>query len=238
MPFALIDRASGTAKGRVFTFGLRRAQAALFVKTLNQLSVRDPVLLGHSWGTLVAIGLSLRNDYPIRGLVLASGYYFPTARWDVWLMSGPAIPIVGDLIRYMFAPIISWAILPSAFRKLFSPRSVPLKFKNELPRSLMLRPQQLRAAAEESALLVPTAVQFQSLYESIQVPVRIFHGAEDAIIESKQAHDLQRAIGDRTDLFLIKNAGHMVTYADTAAVAEAVNSIGSRNRFRTVATSS
>ena len=205
------------------------AQAVLFAKALYQLGVRDPVLLGHSWGTLVAIGLSLRNDYPVRGLVLASGYYFPTARWDVWLMSGPAIPIVGDLIRYTFAPIISWAILPSAFRKLFSPRSVPLKFKNELPRSLMLRPQQLRAAAEESALLVPTAVQFQSLYESIQVPVRIFHGAKDAISESKQARDLQRAIGGRTALDLIKNAGHMVTYADTAAVAKAVNSIGSRN---------
>src|SRR4029079_1001989 len=66
------------------------AQAALFVKALNHLGARDPVLLGHSWGTLVALALSLRNDYPIRGLVLASGYYFPTPRWDVWLMSGPA----------------------------------------------------------------------------------------------------------------------------------------------------
>jgi pimeloyl-ACP methyl ester carboxylesterase len=114
----------------------------------------------------------------------------------------------------------------------------PLEFKNELPRSLMLRPKQLRAAAEESALLVPTAVKFRSLYESIQRPVRIFHGAEDAIIESKQARDLQRAIGGPTGLFLIKHAGHMVTYADTAAIAEAVNSIGNRNRFRTVATGS
>jgi pimeloyl-ACP methyl ester carboxylesterase len=214
------------------------AQAALFAKALNQLGVRDPVLLGHSWGTLVAIGVSMRDDYPIRGLVLASGYYFPSARWDVWLMSGPAIPILGDLIRYTVAPIISWAILPSAFRKLFSPRSVPLEFKNELPRSLMLRPKQLRAAAEESALLVPTAVQFRSLYESIRRPVRIFHGAEDAIIESKQARDLQRAIGGPSGLFLIKHAGHMVTYADTAAIAEAVNSLGNRNRFRTLATGS
>jgi alpha-beta hydrolase superfamily lysophospholipase len=30
------------------------AQAALFVKVLHQLGVRNPVLLGHSWGTLVA----------------------------------------------------------------------------------------------------------------------------------------------------------------------------------------
>jgi pimeloyl-ACP methyl ester carboxylesterase len=65
------------------------AQAALFVKALNQLGVRNPVVLGHSWGALVAIAIGLRNDYPIRGLVLASGYFFPTWRWDVWMMSSP-----------------------------------------------------------------------------------------------------------------------------------------------------
>jgi pimeloyl-ACP methyl ester carboxylesterase len=52
------------------------AQAALFVKALDQLGARDPVVMGHSWGTLVAIALSFRNDYPVRGLVLASGITF------------------------------------------------------------------------------------------------------------------------------------------------------------------
>jgi hypothetical protein len=56
----------------------------------------------------------VRNDYPVRGLVLASGYYFPTWRWDVWMMSGPAIPVLGDLVGYTIGPILSWAILPIA----------------------------------------------------------------------------------------------------------------------------
>src|SRR3954447_15115098 len=151
------------------------AQAALFVKAFDQLGVRNPVVLGHSWGALVAIAIGLRNDYPIRGLVLASGYYFPTWRWDVWMMSGPAIPVLGDLVCYTIAPIISWVTLPAAFRKLFAPRSVPGNFKNRFPTSLTVRPKQLRAAAEESALLFPTAAQFQFRYSRIQCPVRIFH---------------------------------------------------------------
>jgi pimeloyl-ACP methyl ester carboxylesterase len=52
------------------------AQAALLLKALHQLGVREPVVLGHSWGALVAIALGMRKDYPVRGLVLASGYYF------------------------------------------------------------------------------------------------------------------------------------------------------------------
>jgi pimeloyl-ACP methyl ester carboxylesterase len=204
------------------------AQAALFVKALNQLGVRNPVVLGHSWGALVALALKLRNDYPIRGLVLASGYYFPTARADVWLMSGPAIPILGDLISYTVAPIISWAILPGAFRTIFAPRSVPQTFKNQFPASLTLRPKQLRAAAEESALLIPTATQLRASYPRIGCPVRIFHGGEDRVIEPKQAQDLHGALS-RSDLHLVPNAGHMVTYADTAAIAQAASSLGTAN---------
>lgn len=75
------------------------AQVALLVNALNQVGIRDPVVLGHSWGALVAIALGVRKDYSIRGLVLASGYYLPTVRLDVWLMSAPAVPVLGDLVR-------------------------------------------------------------------------------------------------------------------------------------------
>ena len=105
------------------------SQAALFVKVLHQLGVRDPIVIGHSWGALVAVAIGMQNNYPIRGLVLASGYYFPTWRLDFWMMSGPAIPVLGDIVRYTVAPAISWAILPALFRKIFAPRSVPDEFQ-------------------------------------------------------------------------------------------------------------
>ncbi|MCK1639430.1 alpha/beta hydrolase [Bradyrhizobium sp. 157] len=200
------------------------SQAALFVKALKQLGVRDPVVLGHSWGTLVAAAIGFQNDYPIRGLVLASGYYFPTPRWDFWMLSGPAIPVLGDLVRYTVAPMISWAILPALIRKLFAPRAVPENFKHGFPASLTLRPKQLRAAAEESAFLIPQAAQFQFRYSSIRCPVHIFHGTGDQIIEPEQAMRLHRVLG-RSDLHLMPDAGHMVTYADSTAIAQAVESL-------------
>jgi pimeloyl-ACP methyl ester carboxylesterase len=198
------------------------SQARLFAKALNQLGVRDPVVLGHSWGALVAVAIGLQNDYPIRGLVLASGYYFPTWRWDFWMMSGPAIPVLGDLVRYTVAPIISWAILPALFRKLFAPRSIPEDFMHHFPSSLTIRPKQLRAAAEESAFLIPEATRLQFRYSSIRCPVHIFHGTGDQLIEPEQARRLHKLLR-RSDLHLLKDAGHMVTYADGAAIAQAVD---------------
>ncbi|UPK30963.1 alpha/beta fold hydrolase [Bradyrhizobium sp. 195] len=196
-------------------------QAALFAKALDQLGVRNPVVLGHSWGTLVAIALALRSGYAVSGLVLVSGYYFPTSRMDFWLMSAPALPLLGDLMRYTISPIISSAIMPKLMRTLFAPRPIPPEFKNEFPISLALRPKQLRAAAEESAFLIPAAAQLQLQYRGIRCPVRIVHGKADRLIEADQSRRLHEAL-PRSLLHLVEDAGHMVTYADTPGIADAV----------------
>jgi len=199
-------------------------QAALFAKALGRLGARNPIVLGHSWGTLVAIALALQSEADVSGLVLASGYYFPTARMDFWLMSGPAMPVFGDLLRYTISPIISWAIMPKLLRTLFAPRAVSPDFKNGFPISLSLRPKQLRAAAEESAFLVPVAAQLQLRYRGIRCPVRIVHGRDDRLIEADQSRRLHRALPGSV-LHLVEDAGHMVTYADMPGIAEAVTAL-------------
>jgi pimeloyl-ACP methyl ester carboxylesterase len=181
-------------------------------------------VLGHSWGTLVAIALALQSEAGVSGLVLASGYYFPTARMDFWLMSGPAMPVLGDLLRYTISPIISWAIMPKLLRTLFAPRAVSPEFKDGFPISLSLRPKQLRAAAEESAFLVPVAAQLQLRYRGIRCPVRIVHGKDDRLIEADQSRRLHRALPGSV-LHLVEDAGHMVTYADMPGIAEAVRAL-------------
>jgi pimeloyl-ACP methyl ester carboxylesterase len=200
------------------------AQAELLVIALNQLGVREPAVFGHSWGTLVALALALRKDYPIRGLVLASGYYFPTARLDFWMMSGPAIPVFGDLLRYTIAPLVSAALLPTLLRKLFAPQAIPEAFRIEFPNSMTLRPKQLRAAAEESALLIPSTAKLRSQYPEVDCPVHIFHGKRDEVIESDQSERLHSEM-PQSSLDLIPGAGHMVTYQDDNRICSEIEAL-------------
>ena len=80
-------------------------------------------------------------------MVLAAGYYFPTRRFDVWIAAAPAVPVLGEILRYTIAPLLGWLLAPLTIRSLFSPRPVPERFKAEFPMSLALRPRHLRAAA-------------------------------------------------------------------------------------------
>ena len=86
------------------------AHARLFREALAQLGVEQAVVYGHSWGTLVAMALALEFPSLVRGLVLGSGYYYPTLRADTFLFSPPAIPVIGDAMRYTVSPLVARAI--------------------------------------------------------------------------------------------------------------------------------
>src|SRR4051812_4928690 len=77
---------SSRPRNRIWT---PAAQAELVHRALQRLGVDRPIVVGHSWGTLVALALALEHPKDVRGLVLLSGYYFPTARADVVLLSPP-----------------------------------------------------------------------------------------------------------------------------------------------------
>ena len=60
-------------------------------------------------------------------------HYHPTLRADVPLLSLPAIPVIGDLIRYTVGPLFGAALLPLAAKGMFSPRPVPERFAKGFP---------------------------------------------------------------------------------------------------------
>ena len=185
-------------------------QAELFCAALTRLGIERPLVFGHSWGTLVALAMA-RNGERVKGLVLVSGYYFPAWRFDVWFASIAAIPLIGDVLRYTVSPISSWLGLPLFAKKTFAPKSVPDVVKKEYPRLMLIRPSQLRAVAEDSAFLLPSAATLTMSYRRLKCPTAIIAGRDDEIVRSEQAVRLQMAM-PHAAVAIVPETGHMVHY--------------------------
>src|SRR5215211_6682735 len=112
-------------RGRLWTAA---QQAELLHKALRQLGVERPVVVGHSWGTIVALSLATRHPADTAGLVLLSGYYFWTLRPDVLLVTAGAIPVLGDILRYTVSPWLGRLLMPLLKRSMFSPAPVTARF--------------------------------------------------------------------------------------------------------------
>jgi pimeloyl-ACP methyl ester carboxylesterase len=199
------------------------AQADLINEALRELGASPAVVLGHSWGASVAMALALRHPTSVKALVPASGYYYPTPRVDAVAASGPAIPILGDILRYTVAPLLGRALWPAVMRKIFGPAKVPAKFANGFPKELALRPSQLRASAAESALMVPEAWSASDGYGALRMPVVIVAGARDRLIDTaKQSARLHEDVA-HSSFHAVAGAGHMVHQTATRAVMAAID---------------
>jgi pimeloyl-ACP methyl ester carboxylesterase len=198
------------------------AQAELIHGALEQLGVSRAIVLGHSWGTSVAVALALKYEPMVKALVLASGYYYPTVRADVVPLSGPAVPVLGDIVRYTVSPILGRLMWPLLMRKMFGPPGVPEKFE-AFPSEMALRPSQIRASAAESALMIPGAFALRRGYGDLKMPVVIIAGEEDRLIDiDDQSAHLHRDVSQST-FHSVPGTGHMVHQTATDRVLAAID---------------
>jgi pimeloyl-ACP methyl ester carboxylesterase len=199
-------------------------QARVLHHALQEIGVDSALVVGHSWGTLVALAMALEVPDFVRGLVLMSGYYYPSLRLDVPVLSAPAVPLLGDLMRFTVSPLLSRLMWPRVAKTMFAPMRVPERFR-ELPVWMMLRPKQLRASAAESALMVPAALTLSKRYPELKVPVTIIAGTRDEVVDF--GHNSER-LSERipnSQLQLEPGVGHMTHYAHPDKVMAAVDAL-------------
>jgi pimeloyl-ACP methyl ester carboxylesterase len=197
-------------------------QADLIHRALSQLGIERAYVLGHSWGASVAVALASKYPDSVAGLILASGYYYPTLRSDVFLLSGPAFPVIGDILSHTVAPILSRLLWPVFMRQLFGPAPMPEKFR-EFPKEMAHRPSQIRASAAETALMVPSALQQRAMYRELKMRTVIIAGEQDRLIDmEEQSARLHRDV-NKSMLLRVVGAGHMVHQTATAQVMEAID---------------
>ncbi len=197
------------------------AQADLFAKALASLDVPQAIVLGHSWGASVAVALAIKHPSVVEALVLASGYYFPTPRADV-LLSGPAIPGLGDIVSFTMAPIVGRLMWPAMLSKMFGPQPVPEKFAG-FPKEMAVRPSQIRAGAAETALMLPNALVSSKTYGELAMPVIIIAGENDRLIDIDEQSGRLHGEVRQSKMRRVAGAGHMVQQSATGDVMAAID---------------
>jgi pimeloyl-ACP methyl ester carboxylesterase len=215
--FGYSERPSGTS-------WTPEAQARLIYRALHELRVERPIVVGHSWGTLVALAMAL--DFPkyVRGVALMSGYFFPSARIDAPLASIPAVPLLGHFLRYTVAPLMGRMMWPGLVRHMFAPAATSARF-DRLPVWMSLRPSQLRASAAESGLMIPAAKRLSQRYAELTMPVAVIAGSGDLVANAEHnAVRLHQEIS-HSELVMQQDVGHMVHYADPDRIVAAVDKL-------------
>jgi pimeloyl-ACP methyl ester carboxylesterase len=199
-------------------------QARLIHQALSRLSVEKPIVVGHSWGTLAAANLALDFPDDVGALVLLSGYYFHTPRFDVLLSSFNALPVLGDILNHTIAPLIGKLMAPLAVKKVFAPNHVPERFA-EFPLALSLRPQQLTASARDTTQMIPATLSMEARYRELTMPIAIVAGDRDEIVETEAQSERLAKVLRQSAMTIEPETGHMVHYFALDRIVEAIDRV-------------
>jgi pimeloyl-ACP methyl ester carboxylesterase len=208
-------------RGRSWTAA---AQASILPDAFRLIGVERPIVVAHSWATLVALALALEHPRHVSGLVLVSGYYYPTPRRDVAVFSPAAVPVLGDVLSHTVAPLIGEAIAPAVIERMFSPHGVSPRFAKEFPVALTLRPSQVHAFAQDSAHMIAAAERLSPRYPTLFPPAAILAGDADQIVSYRQAQRLHGEVPG-SSLDVLRGGSHMVHHIAPERVVRAIDAI-------------
>lgn len=207
-------------------------QAALFEQAFRQLDIDQPIVLGHSWGALVALALGLEFPQSLKGLVLMSGYFYPTRRPEIALTKITGVPLLGDLLRYTLSPWLVRSVWGLGLKNIFAPGPVPAHFK-QFPVWLSLRPLSLRTAAEEFALLNPASDSLHGRYADLEPPCVILSGDGDRVLNPEDHSARLHAELKGSDYWVLPGVGHMPHHVEPQQVMAAIDLAAEKAADRT-----
>lgn len=198
-----------------------RAQALLLKSASAQLGVKDPVLLGQSYGGSVALAWALEGGP--RALVLVGSPSLPwPGKLDPWyrltatrLGRALAIPLAAALVPQSY--------VATTTANVFAPDPVPPGYEEHLGAALALRRASLTANTAQVNALRAELVAMEPQYPRLTLPVELIHGDKDSIVPlAVHSGPLSRLL-PQSRLTVIEGGGHMPHHAHEQAVIDAVH---------------
>ena len=208
------------------------AQAEVLRAAADLLGVRDPIVLGHSYGGAVALAWAERAPLDTAALVIVSGATMPwpgeLTGWYAFIGT-PLGDRVGPPLLTALAPL---ALGDAIMAGIFAPQPLPPGYADYIGVGLAVRRGNYRANAAQISGLRPYLRVMAPLYPQLTLPVEILHGDQDTIVPAfVHAEPLARALPNAA-LTILPGQGHMPQHGDPQAIVDAIDRAAARAGIR------
>jgi pimeloyl-ACP methyl ester carboxylesterase len=193
-------------------------QARVLRAAAQQLGVRNPVVLGHSYGAAVALAWALEAPQDTRGLVLVSGATMPWPGGLGFWYTLTASRIGGATIVPLLAATINPERAEALVARIFAPQPVPPGYVDHIGVELALRPKQIRTNSRQVNGLNDALERMREQYSTLALGVELIHGDADHIVPIDVHAEQLSKILPNARLTRLEGVGHMPHHSNPEAV--------------------
>lgn len=197
-----------------------------------ELGVRNPIVLGHSYGGAVAMAWALRDPGHTSALVIVAGATMP---WPGGLgpwygVSGSALG--GATVVPLVTAFASETQKDKTIAAIFAPQAAPEGYADYIGAGLTLRRSSLRANGRQVSALKPHVTAMAAHYPQLRMPAEILHGSADTTVPlAVHAEPLSRLL-PKGRLTVLEGVGHMPHHSHADEVIAAIHRAATRAGLR------
>ena len=206
-------------------------QARLLKAATDQLGVETPVVVGHSFGGIVALAWALEFD-DLAGVVSVAGVANPWPGSLDWTYNVNGSAIGGGLAVPLFSAFVPEPYVKSIVASIFAPQTAPDGYLDHVGPALTLRRGSMRANARQVNWLRPHVVEMSARYDQITVPVEIVHGDADTIVPLDVHSAKLPGQIEGANLTVLPGVGHMPQHSHADDVIAAIDRAAQRAGLR------
>ena len=207
-------------------------QAALLQKAADSIGVKNPIVLGHSYGGAVALAWGLARPQDTPALVLVAAVSEPWPGSLGWLYEVTSSAPGGALIIPPATAFLPKTVVNSSIGAIFFPQEPPSGYAEHLGVGLTLRRESSRANAQQVNGLLPHITDMKRRYGTLSMPIELVHGDKDTIVPTEIHADVFVTEVPSANLTILPGLGHMPHHSDPQAIVDAVNRAASRAGLR------
>jgi pimeloyl-ACP methyl ester carboxylesterase len=207
----LMDRpGSGYSNRPPGATGRLTEQAATVAEFIRKLGLEQPLLVGHSLGGAIALGVALDHPEVVKGLALVA----PVTHLPKHVPAPfRALDIKSNYLRWL----VAWTVAtPIGIRRgkavldaIFSPELAPADFPTRAGGILGLRPRSFFNTSSDMRAVNLDLWAMVGRYSSLRLPVRILYGTSDEVLDHRVHGEAMTAKSSMVSLELVKG-GHML----------------------------
>ena len=205
-------------------------QARLLAGAVRKLGAGRPIVLGHSFGGIVAMAWAL--DHDPAAVVMVAGVALPWPGDLGWLYQLNGTMLGGALAAPVLTAFAPPSRIEDGIRATFEPQPAPEGYAGHIGPYMPLRLPVFRSNARQVNWLRPHVVEMEKRYPSLTLPIEIVHGDADTTVPiAVHSGPLSERLAS-VHLEVISGAGHMPHHTHTDAVIAAIDRAAERSSSR------
>jgi pimeloyl-ACP methyl ester carboxylesterase len=205
-------------------------QLATIDGLIHTLKLGRPIVVGHSYGGTIALGLAERYPQDVSGLVLvdaAAAGIHPSAyeRFQGHLVKFLELPVIHTIARATFSQLLTTVSVKQGDAQAFDPGPVDPAHRERLL-AITSTHGNLEAYAGEQLAAGDSVREDDKGMASIKVPAVVVQGESDKLVKPLYGRRIAKAL-PQASLVMVPG-GHMAPYTHPQAVATAVGRIAAQ----------